>query len=50
MKVSGYDDKRVVWEVIEDFFKELKENDEIGLRGFGFNFFMNMRGGEENIE
>ena len=38
--------KKVVWEVIEDnIVKYTKDNDDIGLRRFGFNFLMNARGG-----
>ena len=46
MEVSGSGETEVVWEVIEDHVvKETKENDEIGLWGFGFNFFDDCEGG-----
>ena len=40
MEVSGSSVNKVIWEVVDDNFVEKgKDHDEIGLRGFGFNFF-----------
>ena len=44
-QATGYGGKKLVWEFIEDkFFRDIKENDVIGLWGFDFNFLINMRG------
>ena len=35
MEVSGYDSRKIVWELADDHVvEELKENDEIGLLGY----------------
>ena len=40
VEVVGHDGKKVVWEVVDDcVVKEQTDHDEIGLRGFYFNFF-----------
>ena len=40
MEVTGYDGKKFLWEVVDDHVvEEGNEHDEIGLRGFDFNFF-----------
>ena len=40
VEVSGSDRKKVLWEVVDDHVVgEGKEYDEMGLCGFGFNFF-----------
>ena len=45
MKVLDSGGKNVVWEVIEDIgVKDPKENVDIVLRGFGFNFFEKYKG------
>ena len=45
MDVLCYDGKNVPWEVEDNsIVQNPKENDEIGLQGFGFIFSMNMRG------
>ena len=41
MKVDGHDRKKVLWEVVDDHVtEEPTDNEEMGLRGFGFNFSM----------
>ena len=36
----GHDGKKVLWEVVDDHVvEEPTDYDEIGLRGFDFNFF-----------
>ena len=40
MEVVGYDVKKVLWEVVEyHVVEEVKDHDDIELRGFGFNLF-----------
>ena len=40
MEVVGYDGKEVLWEVVEyHVVEEVKDHDDIELRGFGFNLF-----------
>ena len=40
VEVSGSAGKKVLWEVVDEHVvEEPNENSEIGLRGFGFNFF-----------
>ena len=47
MDVSGSHRNKVVWEAIEDHVaNKPKDNDDIGLRRFNFNFYMNNRGEE----
>ena len=46
VEVLGSYGNKVVWEVIEDHvFEDPKENDDIGIRGFDFNFFVEYKGG-----
>ena len=40
VEVIGYDGKQVLWELIDNHVvQEDNDNDQIGLRGFYFNFF-----------
>ena len=38
--VVGSDGRKIIWEVVDNHVvEEENDNDEIGLRGFNFNFF-----------
>ena len=40
MEVVGRDKKKVLWEVVDNHVvEEPTDHEEIGLRGFDFNFF-----------
>ena len=40
VEVVGHDRKKVLWGVVNDHtVEEPTDHDEIGLRGFSFNFF-----------
>ena len=40
MEVLGSDGKKFLWEVVDSYvIEEETDHDEIGLRGFNFNFF-----------
>ena len=46
MEVVSHDGKRVIWVVVNNHLVEdPSDNDEIGLRGFGFNFLTKTRRG-----
>ena len=46
MEFSSHDGKKVLWEVVDDHVVvEPNDHDEIGLRGFDFNFSMKARRG-----
>ena len=46
VEMSGYYGNKVIWGVLDDnVVEEGKEHDEIGLRGFDFNFMMKIRRG-----
>ena len=45
--MSGYDDNKVLWELVDNHIvEEVKEHDEIRIWGFDFDFFMRMRRGK----
>ena len=49
MEVSHSEGKKLLWEVIETLFvHEPKDNDDIGLRGFDFNFIDEDKRGEKD--
>ena len=49
--MSGSDGNKVLWEDVDNhIFEEPKDNDEIVLRGFGFNFSKYGGGGKKRIE
>ena len=49
MEVSDSDGKKLVWKVIVDHVvNDLNNNGDIGLQGFGFDFFMGVVGKREN--
>ena len=51
MEVSCSDRKKVIWEVLDNHVVEdPKDNDDILLWVFGFNFFTNTGGGGGNIK
>ena len=46
MEVSGSEGNKVIWEVVDDHVVEDGNNcEEIGLRGFDFNFLAKTRRG-----
>ena len=46
MEVVGHDINKAIWEVVDyHFVEEATDNDEIGLRGFDFNFLTNTKRG-----
>ena len=48
MGVSGYDDKRVVWEVIEDcFLRSLRRMTKLEYEGLVLIFYEYERGGDK---
>ena len=48
VEVSGSDGNKVLWGVVDaHVVEEGKEHDEIGLRGFDFNFLLRLGGGDD---
>ena len=46
MEVVGHEKRKVLWEVVDDHVvEEPTDHEEIGLRGFDFNFLMKMMRG-----
>ena len=46
VEVFVHDSKKVLWEAVDNHVvEEATNHDEIGLRGFGFNFLTKMRRG-----
>ena len=44
--VVGHDKNKVLWEVVDDHVvEEPSDHEDIGLRGFDFNFLMKTRRG-----